>query len=249
LTESSYAPLSEIPKHAHENPYFVFTLNGGQEESIGSRKRIYIPGTLAFHAAGETHSEKLGPVGMRCLHVEFGSKWLERHEEVTRVVGDGSHFQNGRLGWLAKRVYGEFCNMDDVAPAAIEGLVLELLADASRVKRLGTTGKRPRWLVQARELIEARFSEAISVSDIAAAVNIHPVHLSRQFLRHYHRTVADYTRQLRVESACRKISSSNQSLADVAIEAGFSDQAHFTRVCKRLTGRTPAEFRCSAGKC
>jgi AraC family transcriptional regulator len=138
--------------------------------------------------------------------------------------------------------------MDETAPAAIEGLVLELLADASRLRHLGATGKCPRWLVQARDLIEARFSEPLSLSDIAAAVEIHPVHLCRQFRRHYRRTVADYTRQLRVESACRKISMSNQSLADIAIEAGFSDQAHFTRVCKRLTGRTPAEFRCPTGR-
>ncbi len=243
LSECSYAPGLHIPRHVHENAYFIFALNGGQEESFGTDHRTYTPGTLAFHPAGEAHGEKLGSKGMRCLHVEFGSQWVERHEEVSRVLGDASHFQGGRLSWLAHRVHREFCCMDDVAPAAIEGLVLEILADASRLRRQEFPGGRPRWLVQARELIHARFAEPLSVSDIAAAVDIHPVHLSRQFLRHYHCTVADYIRQMRVASACREISTSYRSLAEVAVEAGFSDQAHFTRVCKRLTGRTPAQFR------
>lgn len=136
--------------------------------------------------------------------------------------------------------------MDDVAPAAIEGLVLEILAEATRAGRRETAGKHPRWLMQAKELIQASFSEPLSLSHLAAAVCVHPVHLAREFRRHYHCTVAEYVRQLRVARACAEISTSNRSLADIAIEAGFSDQAHFTHVCKRLTGRTPGQFRTGA---
>ncbi len=222
----------------------MFTLSGGQEELLGRQRQSYMPSTLAFHPAGEAHSESIGPAGMRCLHVEFRADWLQRHAAVSRILADGSLYQAGRLGWLSQWIHREFTEMDDVAPAAIEGLVLEILTDAARQRRQGSTRERPRWLVQARELIQARFSEPLSLSDIAAAVEIHPVHLSRQFLRHYRCTVADYVRQLRIASACRIISTTNQSLAAIAIEVGFSDQAHFTGVCKRLTGRTPGQFRC-----
>jgi hypothetical protein len=53
LSECTYAPGLHIPKHAHENAYFIFALNGGQEESFGTRNRTYVPGTLAFHPAGK----------------------------------------------------------------------------------------------------------------------------------------------------------------------------------------------------
>ena len=133
--------------------------------------------------------------------------------------------------------------MDDVAPVAIEGITLEILAEASRQLRTGLTGAQPRWLARAKDLIHARFSEPLSLTEIAAAVGVHPVHLSRLFPRYFHCTVADYIRRLRIASACEKISHSNRSLAEIAVTAGFADQAHFTRVCKRLTGRTPGQFR------
>ena len=243
LSECNYVPGLRVPKHSHENAYFIFVLNGGQEESFETRNRTYVSGSLAFHPAGETHSQNIGLTGMRCLHLEFGAQWSERHAEVNRFLENGSEFQGGRLGWLAQSIYREFREMDAVAPMAIEGLTLEILAEASRQLQAASSGARPGWLIRARDLIHARFTEPLSLTDIAAAVGVHPVHLSRQFPRHYHCTVADYIRQLRIASACDEISSSNRSLAEIALEVGFSDQAHFTRVCKRLTGLTPAQFR------
>lgn len=243
LSECAYAPGLRIPRHSHENPYLVFTLSGGQEELTGSRRQSYVPTTLAFHPAGETHSESIGPAGMRCLHVEFRPEWLRRHAEVSKVLTRGSQSTGGPLGWLAHKIYREFSDMDDFASSAIEGLALEILASASRLRNEGSSRELPRWLAQARDLIRARFTESLSLTDIATAVQIHPVHLSRQFLRHYRCTVADYIRQLRIASACKTISTTDRPLADIAAKAGFSDQAHFTRVCKRLAGRTPPQFR------
>jgi len=243
LSECSYAPGLHIPKHTHENAYFIFALNGGQEESFGTRHRTYTPGTLAFHPAGEAHGEKLGSKGMRCLHVEFGPQWVERHEEVSRLLGDASHFQGGRLSWLAHRVHREFCCMDDVAPAAIEGLVLEILADASRLRRQESTGGRTRWLGQARELIHARFAESLSLSDVAAAVEVHPVSLARAFRSQYHCSVGEFIRHVRIESACQAILARDMPLSEVGLAAGFADQAHFSKTFKRVVGMTPGQFR------
>src|SRR5262245_20568368 len=105
LSECAYAAGTHVPKHGHENPYFILTLQGGQEETIGARERSYIPSTLAFHPAGEEHSERVGSQGMRCLHVEFQPQWMERHAGISRFLASGAHFQDGRLAWLAKRIH------------------------------------------------------------------------------------------------------------------------------------------------
>jgi AraC family transcriptional regulator len=243
LTESKYASRLKIPRHTHENAYFIFVLNGGQEECFGTRNRTYVPGMLAFHPSGEAHSEKLGFEGMRCLHVEFGRQWMERHEKVSRFVENAAHFDGGRYGWLARRIYREFCCMDDVAPAAIEGLVLELLAEASRLRPQDAKGLRPKWLSQARELIHAHFAESLSLSDVATAVGVHPVRLARAFRDAYRCSVGEFIRQVRIESACHAMRSEDLSLSEVALASGFADQAHFARTFKRVVGMTPGQFR------
>jgi AraC family transcriptional regulator len=249
LSECSYAPGLRIPKHAHENPYMVFTLSGGQEESLGTYRQTYVPSTLAFHPAGETHSETLGQAGMRCLHVEFKPDWVQRHAAVSRFLGNGSQYQGGRLGWFAHRIHREFRDMDDVAPVVIEGLVLEMLAEASRLRRQDSLSECPRWLIRARVLIQARFAEPLSLSDIATAVQVHPVRLARAFRSQHRCSVGDYIRQIRVEAACSAILTGEQSLTEISLATGFADQAHFTRTFKRVVGMTPGQFRTARTNC
>jgi AraC family transcriptional regulator len=46
-----------------------------------------------------------------------------------------------------------------------------------------------------------------------------------------------------LEDASRQLVATKRSLADIALAAGFADQAHFSRVFKERTGMTPAKFR------
>jgi AraC family transcriptional regulator len=133
--------------------------------------------------------------------------------------------------------------MDEAAPLAIEGLAFEILVEAARSNSRRTEPQPPRWLKQARDLLHAEFSQNLSLPEIALAVGVHPVYLARQFRKHYHCTIGEYVRRLRVECACREITQSDTPLIEIAAAAGFYDQSHFSRTFKRLTGLTPAEYR------
>src|SRR5438309_377932 len=80
-------------------------------------------------------------------------------------------------------------------------------------------------------------------STVSEAVGVHAVHLAREFRKHYGCTAGDYVRQLRIEYAFREIGRSGSSLAEIASAAGFSDQSHFSKVFRRFTGMTPANYR------
>lgn len=49
--------------------------------------------------------------------------------------------------------------------------------------------------------------------------------------------------QLRVDHAVKRLADREVTLASLALECGFSDQSHFNRVFRKLTGMTPGEFR------
>lgn len=155
-------------------------------------------------------------------------------------------FNSNSLVSLVLRLRRESQQMDALSPLTIEGLLLEIVAEASRGLVKISERKHPRWLTQARDIIHERFSEHLTLVEIAESVGVHPVYLSTVFRQFYRCNLGEYLRRLRIEFACNQISMSAISLVDVAHAAGFPDQSQFSRTFKRITGLTPAQYRSSS---
>ncbi len=243
LTETVHAPLTRLPRHSHVNAYFCLVRRGAYTEVYGSRTRACGPLTLAFHPAGEVHAEEIHDTEVRSFNIEVGPAWPERLRPYADRLDRPCDLQGTRLASLALRLYREFREPDAVSPLAMEGLALELLAEAARFEADAGARRPPRWLDQARELLRARFAEGLSLGHVAQAVGVHPVYLAGAFRRHFRQTVGEYVRQLRVEFAVREMTRTDAPLAEIALAAGFADQSHLTRTFKRLTATTPAAYR------
>jgi AraC family transcriptional regulator len=243
LEIASYAPYQKVPNHSHETAFFCMALEGFCTEIYKGKTRTYEPSFMSFLPAGETHSLKFYETGIRSFSIEIKQPLLERMREFSLDASESVHCRGGQLTQLYKKAYNEFCQMDDVAPLAIEGLVLEMLVEASRRRRDKEPQQNPRWLKTATEFIHERFSECLTLNDIAETVGVHHVYLSRAFRKHYRCTIGDYIRRLRVEYASRQILTTKATLLEIALTAGFSDQSHFSRIFKRQMGITPTEYR------
>lgn len=242
LQIASYAPFQKVPNHAHETAFFCMALEGFCTEFYLGKTRTYEPWFMSFLPAGQTHSLKFYETGIRSFSIEIKSPLLERMRECSLDAGESVHCQSGQLTQLYKKIYNEFCQMDDVAPLAIEGLVLEMLVETSR-RRNKESQQFPRWLKTASEFIHERFSASLTLNDIAEVAGVHHVYLSRAFRKHYRCTIGDYVRRLRVEYAACQILTTKSTLLEIALTAGFSDQSHFSRIFKRQMGVTPTEYR------
>jgi AraC family transcriptional regulator len=84
------------------------------------------------------------------------------------------------------------------------------------------------------------------LGDLGKIAGVSPLHFSREFRRLYGMNSAQYIRRLRLEWAAQSLRKRDQSLAEIASAAGFSDQSHFTRWFKRQFGVTPAAFRAAS---
>lgn len=242
MIESSYPSGYELRKHSHDYACFYIVLDGSLTECYGRKTRECGSMTMVFSPPDEAHSNSFHRAGGRCFLLEIAPERLDLLREHSLKLNDSAQFRGGPLAWLATRAYKESCRMDEVSPLVIESLAVEIMAEISR------SGKRPDrkpplWLAQAREFLHANFSENLSLSDVADAGGVHPVHLARVFRKFYCCTTGEYVRRLRVEFASRELSASDTPLAAIGSAAGFSDQSHFSRTFKRHTGLTPAEFR------
>jgi AraC-like DNA-binding protein len=68
--------------------------------------------------------------------------------------------------------------------------------------------------------------------------------VSREFSKYFNNlSYGEYIRKLRIEKAVELLGQPGHTLAEIAYLTGFSDQSHFTRIFKKHTGQSPAEYR------
>ena len=236
LTETAHPPALQLPPHRHQVANIMIVLRGSFTETSNGESHECGPANVIVKPPALVHSDSYGRAGASCLIIEMKPPLLEGAELADHM----KHFETGIPCVLAARLCEEFRMMDSTSTLAMEGLALEILAHALRNQR-GESGT-PAWLLQARDLIHETFTQRVSLSEIAEAVGVHSSHLSRAFRSHYRCTMGEYIRQLRLEYAIRQLTDSDKPLLEIALEAGFYDQSHFTHLFKLHTGITPVEF-------
>ena len=110
----------------------------------------------------------------------------------------------------------EFMAQDDIAPLAMEGVLLEMLAESARASDELHGSNAPNWLRRVRESLEDSYLEAPGLAALAAIADVHPVHLSREFHKHYRMTIGEYIRKRRIEHASELLSNSELPMAEIA---------------------------------
>ena len=243
VTETTHQPNHKLRRHKHELTNIAFTLNGSFTEILDTRRFECGSHSIVFKPAGEAHANEYGRSVVRCFVIEVQPKRLESLHPLSSALTGAYHVRGAMLSLLAHRICGEMGVMDSASVLAIEGLSLEMIAELSRHSRLLSERRIPRWIEGAKEILHERYSETISLDEIARTVDIHPVHLAREFRKFYGCTLGEYLRRLRVQCACHSLSTTDMPLVEIALSAGFSHQAHFSTLFKRYIGLTPTEFR------
>ncbi len=89
------------------------------------------------------------------------------------------------------------------------------------------------------ELIESRLERGVRVDELAREAGLSSAHFARAFRESVGQAPHQYLLARRLEHARRLLDAPRATLSDVALRAGFADQAHFTRLFKRAFGVTP----------
>jgi AraC family transcriptional regulator len=243
LADVVYPARIRLPSHSHERAYFCLIRRGSYTETYGRRTRDCRPMTLVFHPPGEPHAQTFSGSPVASFNVEIGSEWLQRAEEWSGHLDQPAEFQGGEVAALGLKLFHEFVRNDKDSAVSIEGLTLEILAASTSFNAKPCDAPHPRWLAEARDLLDGRFREPLTLRSVAREAGVHPVYFAAAFRRFYRRSVGEYLRSRRLEYVRAKLREPELSLADIALDAGFADQSHLTRNFKRYTGRTPGEYR------
>ncbi len=241
VEEAEYAPGFCMPRHSHEHAEFACSLEGVHWSLHSNAGYTCRPGTLRFLPAGEPH-ENYFPTGARCLRVELPSSILDRAREFGVVLSLPGELTTPEDASLTQRLFKEFRQNDDLSPLSIEELSFQLLQECSNEPACQRE-QLPEWLRRTREMLHEESASRLTLAELAHSADRHPVQVCRQFHRRFQCTIGEYVRRLRVGRAQSLLTSSDLSLAEIALVCGFSDQSHFTRAFRSLTGTPPRKFR------
>jgi AraC-like DNA-binding protein len=238
-------------KHSHET-FSIGVIDGGRADYINgaSRERVGAH-TIVIMNPGDAHA--CNPSGdqrwsYRMLYVD--QSWLGKLQH--------------EWGFSANRDFRPFGATMSTSPALFAGFnrfyavltasgadqlrrqcaavtffeqVQSCLDPAAIVER-----EANRKLQRAAEFISDNCTGALKLEDICAAADLSPSYLIRAFKKRYGMTPHAYLLNRRIQLA-RGLLKGGGGIADVALEVGFSDQAHFQRTFKQFLAATPGQYR------
>ncbi|WP_255946177.1 helix-turn-helix domain-containing protein [Streptomyces odontomachi] len=254
----------QYPRHTHEAATVALMDSGAASFLYRGEIHTATAGEVFLINAGEVHTGCLAhPEGYRYRVLYLGAGALGQFDDGDAADGGprgcpiefrDTVVRDPRLAALLDRTHQA---LTPAAPGADNRLLQEeLLAELGEVlcnryaePRPGGPEPPPRDGNQAvsiaREYLESRLAEKVSLVELGTVACISPFRLSRLFNAELGMPPHAFQNLLRVKRA-RQLLAGGARAVGIARDLGFYDQAHLNRVFKRYTGVTPHQFKVGA---
>jgi AraC family transcriptional regulator len=222
-----------------------------------SRERVaLVPGAMLLGNAGECfecahdHGE-----GDRCLAFHFEPDFFESIRSEVATGTKRRSFGQDRLPpspssmriCAAAELFASSPETADVEELALEAAATAIAAGSAEGIRLLEPGPdQIRRTSEAIRFISANLDHPLSLEALARSARMSRFGFVRCFKRIAGSTPHAYIRAKRISEAAVRLRTSRQSIADVALEVGFSDLSTFNAAFKAMMGRTPSAWRSTA---
>jgi AraC family transcriptional regulator len=105
-------------------------------------------------------------------------------------------------------------------------------------------GGLPVWKIKrVMDYIESHIGYSISIADLAGLIGLSPWHFCRAFRTSLRESPHGFVMRRRIARSQSLMAATRAPLSEIALECGFADQAHFSRVHARLVGVSPGTWR------
>ena len=231
--ESTFELLNGVEALFEHMPRSLFFVKDRQGRYLAANEEL----VRLFGAANE--AEVIG-----CTDADFLPAYIaEGYRKDDRLLFDNGVTIRNRVELVTRGGVVDWIVTTKVPMRNTDGEIVAVAGHAREYHGEGSASTMPEELRLPIAYIRKNYADTILVVDLATVSGRSVSSLERAFRRHLHVTPKDYIRKVRVHEACKQLIHSQDPVAEIAFECGFSDQAHLTREFKRIMHTTPAVYR------
>lgn len=218
----------DLPEHDHDDGHVILAIDPGYMSRAFEPDHHGGGFDLIYNPPGTVHRDCFFDTGGRFLSIAFPIEVASAADAPMVIrskagLAEAAHL----LGMIAE---GSAADELDCELAALRLLAQISSQDAS---------ERPSWLRRADELIDARSCDVgVTIASLARELGLHPVYFARAYFAGKGISPAQSLQVRRATYAASKLGK-DISIAEVAMECGYSDQSHLCRSIQRFFGNTP----------
>ncbi len=154
-----------------------------------------------------------------------------------------------KLKRLFGTMYQEYTQAQGGYNSVLLGCLMQLLVyfmrgyERQNVAVNHAKAAQAKYIAGVMKYIENNYAEKISLQELARIALLSPNHLCKVFKEAAGITVSEYIQKLRLDKACRLLSDTDMTLAEIAVEVGYQDVGYLRRMFKKELGQTPSKYR------
>lgn len=235
-----YAANWMQPSHVHNYVSITLILRGTVAETFADRTEYAMPLSIVIKPVGMPHADRYGPHGCLALQIRLTNQaFLNEFGRMKSMVWH--HTGGPALKAFLSLV--EYASTPSGSQSINPETVASEILSAVREWR-DSPGNAPNWLKRMKDFLDNISPESCAnLGSLAGRAGVHPVHLTRQFKRHFGCSIREYVQSRRVRAAAKLVERSSLALTDISYELGYTDQPHLCRCFKNFAGLTPGQYR------
>lgn len=239
--------------HTHPDVEVNYLQTGSVRYFIGGRFHEIRSGEVAIFWAGLPHQSLAKSPDVEGIWITLPLVWLLRWRHASAL---GARLLRGSMvSYTAtaanREMFAQWAEDFEEKGAAREIMVGEVEAHFSRVSiGLRESARKRRAVPPAVQRVEEttvylgeRYRDEITVDTVAGAMKLHPKYLLTLFRQACGMTLWEYVTRLRLAHAQRLLLTTDRTVLDVAMEAGFGSASAFYQAFRKYEGRVPGKFR------
>ncbi|MES2240752.1 MAG: AraC family transcriptional regulator [Bacteroidota bacterium] len=163
--------------------------------------------------------------------------------------GRGINRSNNPTVYEKEAYYKEYRSLNNEMKTHLkfenQGILMQLISRfiGSNNFKSDNNNAIPSKILDSMSYIQLNLSNNLTVEELAARANQNKDYFSKQFLAHTGLRPLNYIHEKKIERAQYLIATTDKTFLEIAIDTGFSNLPHFSKIFKQIVSLTPGEYR------